>query len=249
MQQANIPQRDLDGSKRAKIQLEGLYLEHGLDGNGMHNICQKTTWDASADAKAARASIGQMPAHIEERVDKACGVIAEAVKRKGRKDGRCLDVGCGHGALIPNFIKAGMYPNQITGVDLSTEMIRNAQESYRGVDFVAADFLEFSPEEGYDGIILCSALHDLPDMYGSLANAASLLRDDGKLVLVHAQGAMHVVGQNKANPVLVKRALFNSKELKVIAEELNLVLDHEPAEAGSEVDEKEGYLAILTKVD
>lgn len=244
-QKAKLPPRDVDGANHAKAQLESFLTEYDMVENDLHNIFQKITWDASADAKAANAAVGKMPAHIEERVDKACQVVADAVKIKGRKEGRLLDVGTGHGALIPNLVKAGLYANQITGIDLSTEMIRNAKETYRGVEFIAMDFLQFNPDDGYDGILFCSSLHDLPDMKVSLAKAASLLKPEGKLVILHAQGGTHVVGQVKANPVMVKRKLPTAEELEEIAKENNLSLEYEPAEAGSARDEEEGYLAIL----
>ncbi len=247
---ASLPPRDVDGANRAKIQLELMYKENGLDDVKMHNIFQKATWDASADAKAIRASMGKMPSHIEQRVDRACELVADAVKKSegGRKNGRCLDVGCGHGAIVPNLTKAGLYTSQITGVDLSTEMIKNAEQTYRGVHFIATDFInEYQPSDYFDGIIFCSTLHDLPDMVGSLEKAASMLRPNGVLVLLHAQGAMHVAGQHKANPVMVKRGLPSAEELEDIANSLNLVLEIEPADAGSKEDESEGYLAVLRK--
>lgn len=247
MQQANIPQRDIEGAKRAKAQLEAMLAENNIAENDLHNIFQKTTWDASADAKAMNAMIGKMSDHIEERVDKACSIIAEVVKAKGRKDGKCLDVGCGHGSIIPNLTNAGIYANQITGIDLSTEMIRNAKSIYRGVEFEATDFLQYNPENKFDGIMFCSALHDLPDMKGSLVKAASLLNEGGKLVILHAQGAENVAGQHKANPVMVKRLLPETKELEDLAKELDLELEIKPAKAGSEQDKNEGYLAVLVR--
>lgn len=247
MQQANIPQQDLDGAKRARALLDTLLQEQGLHENDIHNIFQKITWDASADAKAMNAKVGKMPDFIQERVDKACGILAASVKSNGRKDGRCLDVGCGHGTLVPNLFRAGIYPSQITGVDLSSEMIRNAKATHRGVNFIATDFLQFNPDEMYDGIIFCSALHDLPDMELSLAKAASLLRPGGKLVLLHAQGAQHVVSQHRANPVLVKRLLPDREELAIFAENMKLMVDVDPSEPGSVMDEKNGYLAVLSK--
>jgi len=117
-----------------------------------------------------------------------------------------------------------------------------------GVTFVAGDFLgEYEDDGGFDGIIFCSALHDLPDVTRGLAKAAALLRPEGKMVLLHAQGCAHVMGQHKANPVLVKRGLPSAKELEVIGVELGLELIHAPAELGSTKDSDEGYLAILRK--
>mmetsp|Transcript_2925 Transcript_2925/g.5478 ORF Transcript_2925/g.5478 Transcript_2925/m.5478 type:complete len:385 (-) Transcript_2925:3373-4527(-) len=245
MQQAGIPPRDIEGAKRARAQLETLLQEQGLTVNDIHNIFQKVTWDASADAKAMNTKLGKMSDIIEERVDRACRIVAESVRKKSRRDGRCLDVGCGHGTLVPNLVRAGIYPNQITGVDLSPEMIRNAKAMHRGVNFIDVDFLKFDPDEKYDAIIFCSALHDLPDVEQSLAKAASLLQAGGRLVLLHAQGAQNVVSQNRANPVLVKRLLPDRDELLVFADKMNLSLELEPSEPGSITDEQEGYLAVL----
>ncbi len=247
MQQAQIPQRDLEGAKRAKAELDMYYEKHGINEQYMHNTFQQITWDASADAKAVKATIGQMPADILKRVNKACDIVAQSVKSAGRKEGRCLDVGCGHGTLIPNLTEAGIYPNQITGVDLSPEMIRNAEKRYRGPKFVAADFLQYTEEEQFDGIIFCSSLHDLPDMKASLSKAGRLLRANGKIVILHAQGGIHVLGQVKANPILVKRGLPNSGELNDWANEMGLIVDIPPSEPGSEGDSSEGYLAVLFK--
>lgn len=99
-------------------------------------------------------------------------------------------------------------------------------------------------------MVFCSALHDLPDMDGAIARASSLLRSGGKLVVVHAQGAQHVLGQNRANPVMVKRGLPTTKEWGEMLEERadwGLDLEHEPADPRSDAEEKEGYLAVLSK--
>lgn len=246
-------------AQRAQDNRSELYREldrHGLTEFDAHNIMQKITWDASADAKATKALIGSMPSHIQERVDRACREIAEAVKQTtlGKRKGRCLDVGCGHGTLVPTFDKFGLSPAQIVGVDLSPEMVRNARERYRGVTFVAVDFLSGDgewdvqdKEDGFDGIIFCSSLHDFPDMGAALVKAAGLLRPQGKLVILHAQGGKHVLGQYKSNPVMVKRGLPTTEELEITVSSLGLELMHAPAEPGSSLDDEEGYLAILRR--
>lgn len=242
--QASLPSQDVDGAKRAKQELEALYKENNVDDFTMHNFYQRTTWDASADAKSARAVMFNMNKDMEKRVDKACSFVVEAVKTAGAS-GRVLDVGCGPGVLVPYLTKAGLLPKQITGTDLSPEMIRNAQEQHRGVEFVASDFLKvFQDEDGFDGIILCSALHDMPDPLAALQKAKSLLRPGGKLVILHAQGAAHVLGQVKANPVMVKRGLPSGDELNAFDLGLKVVVS--PAEPGSKEDSEGGYLAVLS---
>lgn len=224
--------------------LQQIYETHNLDDSDIHNLFQKITWDASADAKSARAAMYNMNKDLEKRVDKACTFVVDAVDAAG-PNGRVLDVGCGPGVLVPYLTKAGVAPKQIVGTDLSPEMIRNARSQHRGVGFVACDFLKaFDDPDGFDGVIFCSALHDLPDPVSALQKAKSLLRPGGKLVILHAQGSSHVLGQVKANPVMVKRALPSGREL----EELNLGLQLlvSPAEPDSKADTDEGYLAVLS---
>jgi 2-polyprenyl-3-methyl-5-hydroxy-6-metoxy-1,4-benzoquinol methylase len=247
LQQINLEPQELDGARRAQDELERLYREHDFTQDDLHNVFQKITWDASADAKAARAITGNMPKDIADRVDRACEIVAEAILAGGT-GGRCLDVGCGFGVLVPSLIKAGITPAQIYGVDLSTEMIRNGREQHRGVNFEASDFLkdyqDSAEEAGFDSIIFCSALHDLPDSVAALKKAASLLRPNGKLVILHAQGASHVAKQVKVNPVLVKRGLPDTEELRAL-DLGGLELTVEPAKAGSPQETQYGYLAVL----
>lgn len=244
LQQAGLPPEELEGAARAQQELERLYNEHDFTENDLHNIFQQQTWDASADAKTARAiaSGNKMPDDIQQRVDRACEIVAAAVQNGG---GRCLDVGCGFGVLVPHLVKKGVPPEQIVGVDLSPEMIRNAQDLYPESTFEAADFLQYRDDKGFDAVLFCSALHDLPDMTASLKSAASLLRPGGKLVILHAQGASHVLKQVRANPVMVKRGLPLAEELRQTLPDFDLVV--EPVAAGSPQEEEEGYLAVLQK--
>jgi 2-polyprenyl-3-methyl-5-hydroxy-6-metoxy-1,4-benzoquinol methylase len=244
--QASIPTQEVDRANRAKEELAAIYKENNLDDTDMHNFFQRTTWDASADAKSARAAMFNMNKDLEKRVDKACDYVVETVMTAGAS-GRVLDVGCGPGVLVPHLIKAGLMPKQITGTDLSPEMIRNAQAQHRGVEFIHSDFIKvFNDKDGFDGIIFCSALHDMPDQVAVLQKAKSLLRPGGTIVILHAQGAAHVLGQVKANPVMVKRGLPSGQELDAMNLDLSVIVS--PAEPGSKQDTDEGYLAVLRDI-
>lgn len=221
-------QFEMVSSDRSKLQ--SIMDEYKISEIDLHNIFQRATWDASADAKATQADIvgGQMKPELQERINKACSIVVDATNIEGTSIGKMLDVGCGHGSIVKSLVDAGLdEPDQYVGIDLSSEMVKNAIERYgltrngrtgKGRVFVADDFLAHdysvyrdnnndSEDDGiFDAVIFCSALHDLPDMEGSIAKAASLLRKaGGKLVVVHAQGAQHVLGQHQANPVMVSR--------------------------------------------
>jgi SAM-dependent methyltransferase len=208
-----IPPEQWEISSRDRSKLDELMKEHSLTENDLHNIYQRITWDASADAKATRADIAgnKMKGDLQERITRACSLAVEAVGRanaEGRK-GKLLDIGCGHGSIVPSLDLPDL--DSYVGIDLSEEMIKNAVERYgheknkhgRGRVFVADDFLthDFSvyaednssskdSTEVFDAVIFCSSLHDLPDMENCIGRAASLLLPGGKLIVVHAQGAM-----------------------------------------------------------
>lgn len=187
-----------------------------------------------------RSPISQQP------LCQVCSIVASTVQASSANDGRCLDVGCGFGTIVPNLLSAGLEPNQIYGVDLSSEMIRNAVDLHPKCTFEAAEFLLYQgPSGGFDSIIFCSTLHDLPDQGAALRKASELLRPQGSIVIVHAQGAGHVEKQVHSNPVLVRRGLPNEKELRELAGDLGLSLAKIPALPNSAQDDDEGYLAVL----
>jgi 2-polyprenyl-3-methyl-5-hydroxy-6-metoxy-1,4-benzoquinol methylase len=244
LQQSQLLPSDLEGAQRATSELEQLLQQHDLTESDLHNVLQQLTWDASADAKAARSLTGTMPPSIQRRVERACQVVAESVVEK--ENGKCLDVGCGFGVYVPFLLKAGLSANQIKGIDLSPEMIRNAELWHPEVSFEAADFFQYQPKELYNAILFCSALHDLPDMMGALEKASSLLAPNGTIVIVHPQGASHVAGQVRSNPVLVRRGLPTTEELLLLLPgRMELLV--EPAAAKSQREDQEGYLAVLQK--
>jgi 2-polyprenyl-3-methyl-5-hydroxy-6-metoxy-1,4-benzoquinol methylase len=245
LQLAQLAETEVDGARRAKDELDRLYREHNFQEHDLHNIFQQITWDASADAKTARAIAGDMPADIRQKVDKACRIVAYAAAR----DGHCLDIGCGFGVLVPFLLQCGLQSDQIHGIDLSPEMIKNAREQHPAVSFEAVDFLkDYTPDDNgrFESIIFLSALHDFSNMEAALQKAASLLKPQGKLVIAHPQGASHVTRQSNANPVLVRRGLPTAEELRNM-DLSRMMLEAEPAGPNTPNEATDGYLAVLTK--
>lgn len=175
-----------------------------------------------------------------------CSLVADSLNSSSFDDGRCLDVGCGFGTVVPSLISAGIKAEQIFGVDLSPEMIRNAIDLHPKCSFEAIDFQQYTaPPGGFDCVLFCSALHDLPDQREAIRKASELLRPKGCIVIAHAQGAGHIATQVQSNPVLVKRPLPQETELHEIGSSLGLSVVMAPAAPSSIQDEEEGYLAVL----
>lgn len=101
-----------------------------------------------------------------------------------RPCGRALDLGCGAGSLTRSLADRA---EQVTGVDLSSEMVRLARErcADRGnVEFLLGDFLGLDlPPEGFDCITAVALLHHVP-LVPSLERAKKLLRPGGVLLIL-----------------------------------------------------------------
>jgi len=237
---SRISEDQLKQVQRAQEELDKLLMKHSLTASDLHNVLQTATWDASADAKVARSITGKMPSGIQRNVQKGCDIVAAAVG----VEGRLLDVGCGFGVMSPFLKKAGVAATQIYGIDLSTEMIRNAEIFYPKSNWTAGDFFAYEPSTKFEAILFCSSLHDLPHPEKALRKAATLLNPEGIIVVMHAQGASQVLNQVRTNPVLVQRGLPTAEELQSLT---GLELIAEPAPSNSRQESRDGYIAVLRK--
>ena len=97
--------------------------------------------------------------------------------------GSVLDVGCGLGRLT---VKLAIPNREVTGVDLSPEMIaraRKAGRATRRLMFLCGDFLErdFTAQQ-FDCVISAAALHHMPEDV-AVPRMVELLRPGGRLVI------------------------------------------------------------------
>jgi ubiquinone/menaquinone biosynthesis C-methylase UbiE len=97
---------------------------------------------------------------------------------------RLLDVGCGTGAASRS---AASVAASVVGIDLSPEMIRQAQQLARGfanVHFEIADSEHLPFEDGAFTAVLCSnSFHHYPDPARAVREMARVLAPEGRLVI------------------------------------------------------------------
>ena len=109
--------------------------------------------------------------------------LIKGVKNKDR----VLDLGCGNGLLIPEFIKKDVF---YTGVDISKELIKIAHKKYPGIIFKVGDVtkkLSFK-NNSFDWVFSFAVMHHLPDekvRLKFLQEIERVLKVGGKAIIVN----------------------------------------------------------------
>ena len=105
-----------------------------------------------------------------------------AVRLLGEPSGRLLDLGCGTGARTASFHDVGW---EVTGIELSEDMLRRARE--RGLDVVQgrAEALPFE-DSSFDAVVSLWTHTDVDDFPAAVAEVARVLRPGGPFVYLGA---------------------------------------------------------------
>ena len=93
---------------------------------------------------------------------------------------KILDLGCGTGELTFEIHQKGA---EVTGIDSSETMLKNAQERFPGISFHAISAEEYRNEGFYDAIFSNAALHWILNQEIALQRCFNNLKPGGRLVL------------------------------------------------------------------
>jgi ubiquinone/menaquinone biosynthesis C-methylase UbiE len=176
-----------------------------------------------------------IPAEIEERtrlIVKAAGLSA---------DSTVVDVGTGTGVLIKHFFEAGVLPQNITGCDLSSNMLQEARERYPGVNFRQGDFVEFDgASDSADAVFFNACFGNILDQDRALQTAMRITKPGGVIVISQPLGNAFLEGLRDQYPQLVLTLMPAKEKLDEWAQRLQLTLDFIR-------DEPDFYLAVFRK--
>ena len=109
--------------------------------------------------------------------------IAEILSRGGVREGvKILDVACGTGVLFPDYEKFGA---DITGIDISENMVKIAHEKFPEAKVICGDATEFSFEDDFDVVMIYNAFPHFGDARKLIENLAKALKKSGRLSVAH----------------------------------------------------------------
>lgn len=140
-------------------------------------------------------------------------VIATILDNAGVKPGvRVLDVACGTGVLIPDYLARGV--QSVTGVDISSEMIRIAREKFpqEQVQFLCAD-VENAPLEEYDVIMVYNAFPHFPEPEELIKSLVGHLAIGGTLTIAHGMSRAQIDDHHRGSASAVSCGLMSEHAL------------------------------------
>jgi SAM-dependent methyltransferase len=103
-----------------------------------------------------------------------------------------LDLACGEGFFAREFSKSG---SQVTGADISSELIAKAKAAGEGPRYVVApaDRLTFAKDGEFDAVVCVLALQNIENLAGVCREAKRVLKKSGRFVLVLNHPAFRVI--------------------------------------------------------
>lgn len=116
-----------------------------------------------------------------------------------------LDVACGTGVLIPDYLQRGV--SRVTAVDISPEMIAHARRKFSlpNVHLICADVETFAFESAFDRIIVYNAFPHFFHPARLIEKLAGDLKPGGVLTVAHgmSRASINQHHQNTASSVSI----------------------------------------------
>ena len=126
---------------------------------------------------------------------------------------RVLDVACGTGVLIPDYLSRGV--SSVTGIDISCEMIRIAESKFSrdNVRFICGDAEKDDVGTDYDAIVIYNAFPHFPEPERLIRRLSRLLAPEGILTVAHGAGREKIDAHHKGTASAVSVGLMPADEL------------------------------------
>lgn len=124
-----------------------------------------------------------------------------------------LDVACGTGVLIPDYLQRGVA--SVTAVDISSEMIKIAAEKFsqENVQLICGDVEALTFDRGFDCIVVYNAFPHFPHGERLIEKLTALLKSGGMLTIAHGMSKAEIDSRHQGAASKVSKGLPDSDAL------------------------------------
>ena len=144
-------------------------------------------------------------------------LIAMILDNGGIKENiHVLDVACGTGVLFPDYLKRNVA--SVTGIDISPEMAKIAQEKFPDVKVICGDVETEAFSQKFDAIMVYNAFPHFPDPAHLIKVLAGLVKPGGKLSVAHGMSRAQLTSHHAGRASSVSIDLLHEKELAALME-------------------------------
>ena len=143
---------------------------------------------------------------------------------------RVLDVACGTGVLLPDYLKRQV--GHLTGIDISPEMVRIARKKcdLPEVEFICGDVENTEFEGLFNRVVVYNAFPHFPDPAALIKRLSSLLLPGGTLTVAHGMSREQINRHHEGAASHVSMGLISEEELSALMQpylEVTLAVSNE----------------------
>lgn len=125
-----------------------------------------------------------------------------------------LDIACGTGVLFPYYYEKGVA--SVTGIDISTEMVKIAKEKFPGATVIKGDAEGFPFEKEFDVIMIYNAFPHFMNPDALFENLDKYLKNGGRISVAHGMSKEEIDECHKGAAHKVSNKLPKAEELSLI---------------------------------
>ena len=148
------------------------------------------------------------------RSDEIVGTILDNAGVTEGKD--ILDVACGTGVLIPDYLKRSV--TSVTGIDISPKMAEIAKKKFTQecVTILCGDVETTAFDRHFDCIVVYNAFPHFPEPERLIARLAELLKPGGTLTVAHGMSREKIDAHHHGTASHVSNGLMRADDLAEI---------------------------------
>ena len=172
-------------------------------------------WKDMIDTKEVAAFFDRLAPSWDAGTVRDDAIIGTILDRAEMTAGKTvLDVGCGTGVLIPDYLARGAA--SVTAIDLSEKMVGIAREKFsaeKNVTVLCADALTFACGRKFDCIVIYNAFPHFAEPERLIGALSDALNPGGTLTVAHGMSREALLKHHKNVPAAVSSELMPADAL------------------------------------